>query len=392
MTREIVFVANDVGGPGGMERQSEQLVSRLLAAGRPVIVIARSCTLPAQRGLRFRRVPTPRRPASLAYPAFFAIGSLMLAGRRPGLLHTTGAIVANRADVSTIHYCHRAAAGKVEFSRASRSSAAYRLNAIISGLLSRAGEMWCYRPRRTRLLCAVSRGVADELADHFPAMQGSVRAIPNGVDSRRFKPDPDARARVRSELGVSAADLVVLFAGGDWERKGLPLAVDALGAADGWDLVVAGPGDPEPLRARARDAGTEARLHFLGRVTDMPRVYASADAFVLPTTYEAFPLVVLEAAASGLPLLVTRVNGVEELLADEHAGWFITRNAEDISRRLNELRADPELARRMSLAARATIAGYSWQSMADAYLELYEELSHASRITPDLSGSRDAAA
>jgi UDP-glucose:(heptosyl)LPS alpha-1,3-glucosyltransferase len=107
----------------------------------------------------------------------------------------------------------------------------------------------------------------------------------------------------------------------------------------------------------------------------MPEVYAAADAFVFPTTYEAFPLVVLEAAASGLPLLVTRVNGVEEVLEDERSGWFITRDAADIARRLNAFRSDPELRRRMGLKARATVATYSWQSMADAYLDLYAELS-----------------
>jgi glycosyltransferase involved in cell wall biosynthesis len=375
MTTEIVFVANDVGGSGGMERQSEQLVSRLLSAGQSVTVIARTCTLPAQDGLRFRRVPTPSRPASLAYSSFFVVASLMLARRGRSLLHTTGAIVANRADVSTVHYCHRAAAGKLETSRASRATMAYRLNAAISGVLSRAGEAWCYTPARTRLLCAVSQGVATELGDHFPKMNGSVRAIANGVDSGRFSPDQDARARVRAEIGVGETALVALFAGGDWERKGLPIAVDALGAADPWHLVVAGPGDPAPLISRATAAGTQSRLHFLGRVADMPEVYAAADAFVFPTTYEAFPLVVLEAAASGLPLLVTRVNGVEEVLEDERSGWFITRDAADIARRLNAFRSDPELRRRMGLKARATVATYSWQSMADAYLDLYAELS-----------------
>jgi UDP-glucose:(heptosyl)LPS alpha-1,3-glucosyltransferase len=238
----------------------------------------------------------------------------------------------------------------------------------------------------------VSQGVADELADHFPATRGSVRAIPNGVDSERFKPDPAKRARVRGELGVDDADLVALFAGGDWERKGLPLAVDALNSTDGWHLAVAGPGDPRPLMARATAAGTADRLHFLGRVTDMPGVYAAADAFVFPTTYEAFPLVVLEAAASGLPLLVTRVNGVEELLADQRSGWFVPRDAADIARRLNELRADPELRRRMGLTARATVTEYTWQAMADAYIDLYAELSSPPTRRILTMGSRDAAA
>ena len=81
--------------------------------------------------------------------------------------------------------------------------------------------------------------------------------------------------------------------------------------------------DPRPLTARARLAQTESRLHFLGSVDQMPRLYAAADAFVLPTSYETFSLVTYEAAAAGLPLLVTRVSGVEDLLADGLNGWFI---------------------------------------------------------------------
>jgi glycosyltransferase involved in cell wall biosynthesis len=372
---ELIFVAMDVGGPGGMERHAEQLVERLLEAGRSVTVVARTCALAPREGLRFVRVPVPRRPASLAYPAFFVLASLLVARRGTGLLHTTGAIVANRADVCTVHYCHRAAVKHVNGSRASRPGPLYRINAAAMVGLALAGEVWCYRPARTRLLCAVSRGVADELHTGYPTMAHAIRTVPNGVDSGRFRPDPAAQTQVRAQLGLDEHASLALFVGGDWERKGLRHAVDALALAPAWHLAVAGRGDPAPLTAAARGAGTESRLRFLGPVADMPRLYAAADAFVLPTSYEAFPLVALEAAASGLPLLVTRVNGVEELLEDRRAGWFITRAGGDIARRLNELRSDPELSRAMAARARATAGRFSWEAMADGYLSLYAELA-----------------
>jgi len=373
--RQVVFVAHDVGGPGGMERQSEQLVTRLLDAGHPVTVVARTCALTPRAGLRFYRVRTPRRPATLGYPAFFVVASLLLLRRRgAGLLHTTGAIVANRADVATVHYCHRIAAERVEGSRASRPSALYRVNAALAAVLARSGEAWCYRPGRTRLLCAVSSGVAHELRASFPAMAHAVRTVPNGVDARAFRPDAEARSAMRAQLGVEPEEPLSLFVGGDWERKGLPHAVDALALAPAWRLAVAGGGDPAPLLARARGAGTAERLHLLGPVGEMPRLYAAADAFVLPTAYETFSLVSFEAAASGLPLLVARVNGVEELLEDGSAGWFVARDGEDVARRLNALGADPQLARRMGAAARTAARAYSWEAMADGYRALYAEL------------------
>jgi UDP-glucose:(heptosyl)LPS alpha-1,3-glucosyltransferase len=217
--------------------------------------------------------------------------------------------------------------------------------------------------------------VASELREEFPAMGPAVRTVANGVDSRTFRPDPEARAAVRAELGVDAGALLALFAGGDWSRKGLAYAVDALTLAPDWQLIVAGPGDPEPVVARAQEAGTASRLRFLGRVLDMPRLYAAADVFLFPTAYEAFPLVALEAAASGLPLLVTRVNGVEDLLAEGVNGWFVRRDAADIAGRLTALGDDRALTRRMSAAARAAAIGYSWEAMTEGYLSVYAELS-----------------
>jgi UDP-glucose:(heptosyl)LPS alpha-1,3-glucosyltransferase len=375
-SREVIFVAHDVGGSGGMERQAEELVRRLLDAGRPVTVIARTCAVEGREGLRFLRVPTPRRPAPLGYAAFFMVASLLLPRRSDALLHTMGAIVANRVDVATVQYCHRAAITKVDGSRASRPGRPYRINAAVAGILSRTGEAWCYRRGRTRLLCAASGGVARELREQFPAMQGAVRTIPNGVDAVVFRPDPAARRTIRTELGVDERTPLALFVGGDWERKGLSHAVDALALAPEWQLAVAGAGDPEPLASRARAAGSESRLRFLGQVENTPHLYAAGDAFLLPTAYEAFPLVALEAAASGLPLLVTPVNGAEDLIEDGRNGWFISRDGQDIARRLNELRSEPELARAMAEGARAAATGFSWKRMADGYVSLYAELAH----------------
>jgi UDP-glucose:(heptosyl)LPS alpha-1,3-glucosyltransferase len=194
------------------------------------------------------------------------------------------------------------------------------------------------------------------------------------VDCTAFSPDPALRREARAELGIDDAASVAMFVGGDWGRKGLAYAVDAIALAPGWHLVVAGAGDPSPHAARARRAGSESRLHFLGTVHDMRRLYAAADAFVLPTAYETFSLVTFEAAASGLPLLVTRVHGVEDLLRDGSNGWFITRDDRDIARRLSELRSDAGLARRMAASARAAATAYSWGAMADGYLSVYAEI------------------
>lgn len=192
-TGEIVIVANDVGGVGGMERQLQLLVQGTLKAGRSVTVVARTCALEPHPRLTFVRVWCPRRPFALAYPAFFVVATVLCASRRRGLLHTTGAIVANRADLSTVHYCHRAAARALDSPRVSRAGLAYRLNALAAARLSQAGEWWCYRPERVGLLCCVSRGLASEVRVHFSRVATRVRVLPNGVDTCMF---PPIRSRV----------------------------------------------------------------------------------------------------------------------------------------------------------------------------------------------------
>lgn len=373
--REIVFVAHDVGGPGGMERHTEELINRLVAAGRRVTVVARTCKLADRQGLRFVRVRTPARPFPLAYPAFFAVASLVVARHKQSVRHSTGAIIANRVDVTTVHCCHAAVGKRLQETRSATAGWHYRVNATLSRALSLAGEAWCYRPSRTALLCALSAGQADEIRDAYPSTAGTVRTIPNGVDLTVFRPNASARAAVRSQLGLDDDDALAVFVGGDWVRKGLPHAIDALAATANWHLAVAGPGDPQPPINRARAAGTEARLHFLGSLHDTSPVYAAADALVLPTAYESFSLVPLEAAATGIPLLITAVNGVRDLLIDGESGWFIRPDGQDIARRLEQLRADPALAAAMAESVRAAAEDYSWDAMADRYLALYGELT-----------------
>lgn len=371
--RKVVLIAEDVGGLGGMERQTARLVSGLLDAGWGVTVVSRTCALDPRDGLRFIRVPVPRRPFTLTYPAFALAATLLATRRGNALLHTTGGMVANRADVSSVHYCHRAAQ-LIVGRRQARNMYMYRINSAIAARFAVAGEAWCYRPGRTRLLCAVSPGVARELRTHYPSMAHAIRTVPNGVDLSEFAPDEVARCEFRAALGIAADKRLALFAGGDWPRKGLKHAVEALGLAPGWHLAVAGNGDADAILAVAAAAGAAGRVHILGQVRDMPKVYASADAFVFPTAYEAWPLAVLEAAATGLPLLVTPVSGAEDFVVNDFNGWLIRPDAADIARRLNELARDPRVQARMSEQARASAADFTWETMIEGYLAVYGEL------------------
>ena len=107
----------------------------------------------------------------------------------------------------------------------------------------------------------------------------------------------------------------------------------------------------------------------------MPVVYELADAFVLASGYETFSLVTFEAAASGLPIVATPVNGVRELIEDGRNGFLVAPEPGAIAERLRQLAADPALGSRLGAAARRSALQFSWEGMVAKHQMLYERLS-----------------
>jgi glycosyltransferase involved in cell wall biosynthesis len=366
----VTIVANDVGPNGGMERVLLELIKGLAAAGDRVTVIARTCDLQGI-DVAFHRVPGPRRPFVVAYPWFFIAAGMLVRRHRDGLVQATGAIVPNRVDIVSVHFCHRGFQSKGGGLRTSRGWPLFRLHARIAAAMSRIGESFCYRPSRVSTVVAVSRGVADELRAYYPAIADAVVVIPNGVDVDRFSPSADGRADTRSKLGLTNDALVALFVGGDWERKGLAVAIDALAESPQWILLIAGAGDQKHYVARAKRSGVADRTYFLGQVADTAPIFQAADLLVLPTAYEADPLVAIEAAAGGLAVLATPVNGIVDLIQDSVSGCFIERDAASISLHLQRLASDRQALARMGAEARSAAAARSWRSVVELHRALY---------------------
>jgi glycosyltransferase involved in cell wall biosynthesis len=386
----VTVVAHDLGAIGGMERQLGKLVEGLLGAGHRVTVVARTCVVPRHERLRWVHVPGPARPFAIAYPWFFAIGSLLTRLRRGDVLHTTGAIVFNRADVSTVHLCHHAVAEHRDLKRIRRATRAYRLNNLIAQRMSRLAERFVYQPSRTRELVAVSEGVRREIDRYFPDMAGRIEVIPNGVDTEHFRPPERPKAELRSELGLPAEGKIALFVGSEWEGKGLRSAVEALPIAQDWHLTVVGAGDEARYAALAQKLGVAERVHFQGKNPDVLPYYQAAEAFVLPTRYETFSLVTYEAAACGLPLLVGRVSGVEDILQDGINGWFIEQDATQIADRLRLL-DEPE-APSMGNAARRASLEFDWDRMVAAYEARYAAAAGQTESDDENNAAADQAA
>ncbi len=372
----MTIVAHDVGAVGGMERQLAELAVGLSERGHPVTVIARKCVLPAGSGVEFHRVRGPSRPFLLAYPWFALAGSLAVRRRRRGLVQSTGAIVVNRVDSVAIHCCHQAYTAKP-----GRPGRAYALYGQAVGAVKRVSERLSVRRNRDAWFVCVSDGVAEEVRNSFPAVAAHVSTIHNGVDTAEFAPGAAAKEgrALREGLGLEEGALVAAFIGGDWEHKGLRHLIEALALAPGWNLAVAGRGHPRDYRDLAEELGVGERIRWLGVRADVRPVYAMADVFVLPSSYETFSLVAFEAAASGLPVIASDVNGVRELIASGESGYLVEPLAEQIATRLRELAADPELRARLGAAARESALRFRWEQMVREHQELYERLAAAGR-------------
>jgi glycosyltransferase involved in cell wall biosynthesis len=369
---QVTIVANDVGGIGGMELVLAELVRGLAAAGDEVTVIARTADVPGAR-FAFHRVRGPSRPFVLAYPWFLLAASVLLHRRRRGVVQATGAIVLNKVDFVAVHFCHRAFGRQPGAATASRDTLLFKAHAHLARALARFGERLCMRPARISGVIAVSPGVAAEMREMYPRLANRVTVITNGVDRKRFSPpSTDQRLSARIRLGIPAAVPLALFVGGDWGRKGLAFAINALVDANEWHLAVAGRGDEAAYRRLAVIAGVAEQVHLLGVMSDAPMLYHASDAFVLPTSYETFSLVTYEAAASGLPLLATAVSGIEDLLVDGVTGFRITHDSAEIARRLRQLAATPELALQLGAEARRATANYTWDAMVAHHRELYQ--------------------
>ena len=172
-----------------------------------------------------------------------------------------------------------------------------------------------------RSIIVNSRMVGDEIRARHPSAAGRIHLVHNGYDL----PAPEAgvdpgqtRAATRRSLGVGEADLLVLFTGSGWERKGLPTAVDALRllANPALHLVVAG-------RGKGQRKLEGPQVHFPGATSDLAALYEAADFFILPTLYDPFSNACLEAAAHGLPVITTTANGFADCLEPGRHGELV---------------------------------------------------------------------
>jgi glycosyltransferase involved in cell wall biosynthesis len=200
--------------------------------------------------------------------------------------------------------------------------------------------------------------------------------ISNGIEMSRFHPDPEAGVRVRQELGIDPAAWVVGTVGRIASEKNQALLVRAAAPLLGprARLIIAGDGPLLPALTELVGAlGVAGFVHLLGARRDVPALLNALDVFVLSSDTEGLPLVVLEAMATGLPVVSTRVGGVPTVLDDGDTGYLVpVGDAAALRTQLAALAGDPQAGRACGARARsAAVTRFSAERMQRDYLALY---------------------
>jgi glycosyltransferase involved in cell wall biosynthesis len=238
---------------------------------------------------------------------------------------------------------------------------------------------------RAGFVTACSQDLA-ERAIALGAHADRLEVVPYGVDTARFKPAPGNRDALRASLGVTDNAPLLFTARRLVRKKGFEYLIDALPLIDAHPdarLAIAGAGDLElELRARARTAGIADRVHFLG---DLPQDavgawFAAAEVAIVPSVrddsgnVDGLPNTVLEALASGTPLVGTPAGGIASVIEDGQTGVIVPeRDARALATAIGGLLDDPDRRARLGRAGREAVeVRFGWDGAAARFESAYD--------------------
>lgn len=381
-------------GPGGVERHVREVSTRLVARGQEVDVFTSDLyrEFPLERlgpevpreetrdGVRLHRVPVWSLPGELHYPFFRGLGRA-LAERRPSVLHvhtygTHHASVARRyarrARVPYVLTAHYHPIWSIEGGWLRHRLRGFYDRALAAPIVAEAARLIVQTREEERLL----------RENGFPLPP--VTVIPPGYTPLPEPPGGD-RPFSRS-LGLDGPFL--LFVGRLASNKGLLPLVDAFATLARHDpsatLVLVGEdgGMRAAVEARVAAAGLTGRVRLTGFLADerlLASAFREARLFALPSEYEAFGLVLLEALAQGTPVVASRVGGIPEFVPDGAAGVLVPpAEAAPLAEAFLSLWDDEERRDRLGRFGRTEVVPrYSWETVVDALQTVYREVGGA---------------
>jgi glycosyltransferase involved in cell wall biosynthesis len=263
---------------------------------------------------------------------------------------------------------------------------------------------WLLRPKRaahhffyqlgSRIasgLIAVSEDVRKAVLDAMPGIPPEkISVISNRVDVSRYG-RCRRRDEIRAALGFGDVEHLMTVVAILKTQKGHAVLLDALAKVAGkhpqLHVLIAGDGELRPeLENRSRELHLESQVHFLGTRKDIPDLLSASDSFVLPSLWEGMPMALIEAMASGLPVVATDVSGTREVMVDGETGLMVPPGDPDqLAQAIDQILSNPAQADAMGAAGRRRVeTSFSAQTQAKEYLALFERIqsSRTRRLVP----------
>jgi UDP-glucose:(heptosyl)LPS alpha-1,3-glucosyltransferase len=235
-----------------------------------------------------------------------------------------------------------------------------------------------YNLKKSKKIIATSEGIKKEIMKFYNIPEEKIRVIPNGINVNFFTPDKKLKQIIKKKYGYSDDEFILLFIGRNLRRKGLEYLIKSLPLIKkkNFRLLVCG-GVDDYHKNLVQKLGQSRRVTFVGEVEKykIKEHYLMSDIFVFPTFYEGFPFVMLEASASGLPIIATKANGTEDLIENEVNGLLLeNRDPKKIADAINMLISNEKLMDEMGKKAReVAVKKYSWSIIAKQILEIIDE-------------------
>ncbi len=238
--------------------------------------------------------------------------------------------------------------------------------------------------RRARKIIAVSHFTKWELTNYYKIPANKIRVIHNGVDINKFKPATD-KSKIKKELGFNPNDIAIVSVGRLYARKGLFTLIESMPAVTkrfpNAKFIISGKGQSDEMHKLIRHAekfGVKDNIVFTGYYPDkkLPKLYQAADIFAFSTFYEHHPFAVLEALASGLPVVTTTVGGIPETIDSGKNGFLVEPfNSKQFSEKIIYLLDHTAEADEMGAKARKTVEQkLDWRIVVKDAMKVYDEV------------------
>ena len=208
---------------------------------------------------------------------------------------------------------------------------------------------------------------------------GKTILIPGvGIDLDKFRKKEPTRQEIRNKLGIPESKIILMSVGELTKRKNHMVMIEALARLKEYDIlyVICGDGPLKAqLRAKAEELGVRDRLKLLGFRKDIAELHKAADIFVFPSLQEGLPVAVMEAMASGLPIVASKIRGNEDLISNNQGGYLINpKDSEQIAKAIEKMIQNPEKREKMEKRNLEIITKYGQETVLQKMDEFFDEI------------------